>query len=196
MISPSGFPGLDAAFKITQFPSLTVMVNSTDPLWFHSRGLGYEKVPFLFFLTPSRHFSYHACSSCQNGMVFAVNPTVDETYDVFRAMARSSSPDGAPASVAGGPPSASSAASSSSPTSSNNNGALAVGARAGSLLAIVGFVTSILLYASFNYFRVGLKYDLQHVSTSLCIAFFFFRCFNDGRHYWIVFQSNFSGLIF
>lgn len=87
-------------------------------------------------------------SHCGQGMVFAVNPTENKTFDAFQAAAKASasSPTSSTAgsgsgSGSTGTGSSTSATSSPSPT----NGAFAVGVRAGGILAVVGFVAGVLL---------------------------------------------------
>jgi hypothetical protein len=85
-------------------------------------------------------------SHCEQGMVFAVNPTANKTFGAFQAAANGSSSDGTPASTASGTETGSGSAATSSPSSSSKpNGAVAVGARAGGILAMVGFVAGVLL---------------------------------------------------
>jgi len=122
--------GIDSNFQFvptnaTQGQSMTVMVNSTDPVWFFCRQTGH----------------------CQSGMVFAINPSVNKTFAAFQAAANSSGSSTSSASSPAGSATGASAApsSSSSSSSSGKNGAVAVGAQAGSLLAAVGFVAGLLL---------------------------------------------------
>lgn len=132
--------GLDSGFvpvaaNATSTQAFTITVNTTDPLWFYCRQVDH----------------------CISGMVFAVNPTANKTFAAFQAAANASGTTNTSAS-----PSASSGSSgtgtgstatgsgaSSSPsstsTSSKPNGALTVGAHAGGLLTVVGFVAGILL---------------------------------------------------
>jgi plastocyanin len=132
--------GLDSGFvpvaaNATSTQAFTITVNTTAPLWFYCRQVDH----------------------CISGMVFAVNPTANKTFAAFQAAANASGTTNTSAS-----PSASSGSSgtgtgstatgsgaSSSPsstsTSSKPNGALTVGAHAGGLLTVVGFVAGILL---------------------------------------------------
>jgi plastocyanin len=144
--------GIDSNFQFvptnaTQGQSMTVMVNSTDPVWFFCRQTGYvsHMSPFLFFFLLIVRVS--ACSHCQSGMVFAINPSVNKTFAAFQAAANSSGSSTSSASSPAGSATGASAApsSSSSSSSSGKNGAVAVGAQAGSLLAAVGFVAGLLL---------------------------------------------------
>lgn len=131
--------GIDSGFQpvaanATQVPSFSMTVNVTTPLWFYCRQTGH----------------------CESGMVFAVNPTQNKTFDAFQATAKASSADGTPPSNSSSPSSGSSTTGSSptdtgsSPSStttgsSKSNSAISIGARAGGLLAAVGFVAGILL---------------------------------------------------
>jgi plastocyanin len=128
--------GIDSGFQsvaanATAAPSFSVTVNQTTPLWFFCRQTGH----------------------CEQGMVFAINPTANKTFAAFQATANASSPtDGAPpanASTSGSGSGSStpttSSSSGSSSASSKPNSALTVGAHAGGLLAVVGFAAGILL---------------------------------------------------
>lgn len=121
----TGFVPVNAT-NATQ-PGVFVNINNTDPVWFYCR----------------------QASHCQMGMVFAVNPTANKTFQAFQAAANASSgstsTSGSGSSGSG--TAASSAPSSTSSSSSGNgkNGAITVGVRAGSLLAAVGFVAGLLL---------------------------------------------------
>jgi hypothetical protein len=98
----------------------------------------------------------HVCySHCEQGMVFAINPTANKSFAAFQSAAKASSADGTPASTSNtttgtgsGSGSGSGSSTSSAPTSSSSsksNGAVTAGARAGGLLAMVGFAAGILL---------------------------------------------------
>jgi len=135
--------GVDSGFQpvatnAANVPSFSVTVNNTTPIWFYCR----------------------QTSHCEQGMVFAINPTQNKTFAAFQAAAKASSADGTPASSSNTTGSGSSSgsgtastsgtgtAAGSAPTSSSSsksNGAVAVGARAGGLLAVVGFAAGILL---------------------------------------------------
>jgi len=133
--------GVDSGFQpvaanASNVPTFSVMVNNTQPLWFYCR----------------------QTSHCESGMVFAINPTANKTFDAFQAAAKASSANGTPASSSNTTGSGSTGSSSgsstgtatdsspsSSSTSSKANSAITVGARAGGLLAVVGFAAGILL---------------------------------------------------
>jgi plastocyanin len=133
--------GVDSGFQpvaanASSVPSFSVTVNSTAPIWFYCKQTGH----------------------CQQGMVFAINPTQNKSFDAYQAAAKASSADGTPASGSNttgsgsgsGSSSTSGTATGSAPSasgssSSKSNGAIAVGARAGALLAVVGFAAGILL---------------------------------------------------
>jgi plastocyanin len=125
--------GADSSFQpvaanATAAPSFSITVNATTPQWFFCRQTGH----------------------CEQGMVFAINPTANKSFEAFQATAKASAADGTPPSNSSsgtspsGSPSSSSSGSASSSTS-KPNGALTVGAHAGGLLSIVGFAAGILL---------------------------------------------------
>ncbi|KAH9013073.1 Cupredoxin [Lactarius pseudohatsudake] len=126
--------GIDSGFQpvaagATTAPSFTLTVNATTPLWFYCR--------------QSTH--------CESGMVFAINPTADKSFETYQATAKASSADGTPPSAASSAsgstassPSTTKTGSSSTSTSSSNS-ALTTGARAGGLLAALGLAAGILL---------------------------------------------------
>ncbi|KAI0290547.1 Cupredoxin [Multifurca ochricompacta] len=143
--------GVDSGFQpvaanATQVPSFSVTVNATTPLWFYCRQAGH----------------------CEQGMVFAVNPTANKSFEAFQATAKASSADGSPPSSSGAPSSApsgtgsagssassasgthsstSSGSSASSTSTSKPNGAVTISAsaQAGGLLAAIGLAAGILL---------------------------------------------------
>lgn len=131
----SGFVPVSANATSTQ--AFTVTVNATDPMWFYCRQVGH----------------------CQAGMVFAINPTANKTFAAFQAAANATNATTlAPPSATSGTGSSAGtastaetgstgtgAASSTSTSTSKPNGALTVGAHAGGLLTVVGFVAGILL---------------------------------------------------
>jgi len=131
----SGFQPVAA--NATQVPSFTITVNVTTPLWFFCEQTGH----------------------CEQGMVFAINPTANKTFDAFQATANASSSTGVPPSnssssgssgsstIALNPSGTGSGSSptTSSSTSSKSNSAVTLGSRAGVLLAAVGLVAGILL---------------------------------------------------
>jgi len=123
-------PGLDSGFMFinasdtasNSFPVFPVTINSTAaPLWFYCRQTGH----------------------CEQGMVFAINPTANKTYDDFVANAKkqTAASTGSSSSASGGS-SASGASSTGSSTStstgagaSKTSGAGRAGVSAGLLLA-------------------------------------------------------------
>jgi plastocyanin len=135
----SGFVPVSANATSTQ--AFTVTVNATDPMWFYCRQFGH----------------------CQAGMVFAINPTANKTFAAFQAAANATNattlaPPSATSGTSGTGSSAGTAStagtgstgtgvasSPSSTSTSKPNGALTVGAHAGGLLTVVGFVAGILL---------------------------------------------------
>jgi plastocyanin len=133
---------MPVAANVTTVPSMTITVNDTTPLWFYCKQTGYGYFFFFFRIFFWLTMSYY--SHCGQGMVFAVNPTENKTFDAFQAAAKASasSPTSSTAgSGSTGTGSSTSATSSPSPT----NGAVAVGVRAGGILAVVGFVAGVLL---------------------------------------------------
>lgn len=94
--------GIDSEFQpassnASMVPEYSFTVsNASAPLWFYCR--------------QGRH--------CQAGMVFAVNPTTDETFDAFRAKATGSSTNSTNSSPGGSYPTQT--GSTPSPSASNN----------------------------------------------------------------------------
>jgi plastocyanin len=127
----SGFQPVTA--NATNVPSFSITVNNTTPLW--------------FYCMQANH--------CKSGMVFAINPTANKTFAAFQAAANASSATGSSSNTTTGSGSGSGSGSStgtatgsapsSTSSSSKSNGAVTVGARAGGLLAVVGFAAGILL---------------------------------------------------
>jgi len=122
--------GIDSGYMpvaagAAQVPSMTITVNDTTPLWFFCKQV----------------------THCEQGMVFAINPTANKTFEAFQAAANASSTtNGTPASTTSSSGTGSGSAATSSPSSSSSpNGAVAVGARAGGILAVVGFAAGVLL---------------------------------------------------
>jgi plastocyanin len=147
--------GLDSGFvpvaaNATSTQAFTITVNTTDPLWFYCRQVEYVtcSTPFrlsFFGLIMCAFFSHWI-----NGMVFAVNPTANKTFAAFQAAANASGTTNtaSPSASSGtgtGSTATGSGASSSPSSTSRPNGALTVGAHAGGLLTVVGFVAGILL---------------------------------------------------
>jgi plastocyanin len=129
----SGFQPVTA--NATQVPSFTLTVNDTTPTWWYCR----------------------QTSHCESGMVFAINPTANKTFEAFQATANASSSTGVPpssnpsSSGSSGSgttalnPSGTGSSSTPSTSSTKSNGAISTGARAGGFLAAVGLVAGILL---------------------------------------------------
>ncbi|KAN0129616.1 Cupredoxin [Lactarius tabidus] len=124
--------GVDSGFEpvssgSSEVVSFTIIVNDTNPSWWYCR----------------------QTSHCQNGMVFAVNPTTNQTFEQFQATAKASSADGSPPSNSSSPSSTTagypSSTTSTTASKSSSNSAINTGARVGGLLAAVGFVAGILL---------------------------------------------------
>ncbi|KAH9900828.1 Cupredoxin [Cubamyces lactineus] len=97
--------GVDSGFQFvqpnaTQFPVWSITINNAStPLWFYCR--------------QAQH--------CQSGMVFAVNPTAEKSYDAFKANAAASD------AVNGSPQSGSSGASSGTSSGTGASGSNSTG---------------------------------------------------------------------
>ncbi|KAF8489785.1 Cupredoxin [Russula emetica] len=97
--------GVDSDFQpvaanATNVPSFSVTVNNTQPVWFFCKQTGH----------------------CEEGMVFAINPTQNKSFDAFQAAAKASSSNGTPASNS----------SSGSGSGSGSNSAASTGTATGS----------------------------------------------------------------
>jgi len=94
-------PGVDSGFQSvapgsTAFPQWNITIdNATAPLWFYCAQTN-----------PANH--------CQAGMVFAINPTADKSFNAFQAAAKASTP--------GAPPAGSASASASGAPSASTGG--------------------------------------------------------------------------
>jgi len=151
--------GLDSGFvpvaaNATSTQAFTITVNTTAPLWFYCRQVEYVTCSTPFRLSFLGLIICAFFSHCISGMVFAVNPTANMTFAAFQAAANASgttntsaSPSASSGTGTGSTATGSGASSSpsSTSTSSKPNGALTVGAHAGGLLTVVGFVAGILL---------------------------------------------------
>jgi plastocyanin len=89
----------------TNFPTVTIAVTTNTPIWF-----------FCPQTNPANH--------CKAGMVGAINPTPDKTFETFQAIAKGEQPPPAPAGGSSSVPGSTvpGAAPPSSPTSSVNGG--------------------------------------------------------------------------
>lgn len=92
----SGFQSLSTG--ATSMPSFTITVNSTDPIWFYC--------------------SQTVLTHCQQGMVGVINPTSDQTFDMFQTAAKKTTNSISPPKAQGGVAGTVQAASSSSSSSS------------------------------------------------------------------------------
>jgi hypothetical protein len=117
--------GVDSGFQpvptgATSFPQWSFTLNNDSaPLWFFCKQTGH----------------------CAQGMVFALNPTQNKTFDAFKANAMStSSGNTASASGAGGSPTSSSTAKPSA-----SNGAMRVAGSAAGIVTLVGLVAGLAL---------------------------------------------------
>jgi len=113
----SGF--LPVSADATEVPQFSFTVdNATAPLWFYCK----------------------QGTHCQAGMVFAVNPTAEKTFDAFKAKAVGATGGTSGSSSSGSP---SSTASGSTPSASNNtSGAFGTGPS-----AVAGFFTLVAVLA-------------------------------------------------
>jgi len=117
-------PGVDSGFQpvpagSTSFPQWSITIdNSSAPLWFYCAQN-----------TPANH--------CKAGMVFAINPTADKSFDSFQTAAKASDPS----APAGG---ASSGSASASAPSASSTGSSSLSVPGGPLSTISGFSTSAL----------------------------------------------------
>jgi hypothetical protein len=125
--------GIDSGFQpvaagATSFPSWSITIDDPSaPLWFYCR----QKTPV---------------SHCQAGMVFAINPTPEKTFDAFQAAAKASanSPSsGAPSATS--PASGSSTGTGSPQATQAGNGALGMSGNTASVLAVVGLLAGLVL---------------------------------------------------
>lgn len=150
--------GIDSGFHLTapgttQLASWSFTVDDpSTPLWF-----------FCAQTVPVNH--------CQTGMVFAVNPTANKTFEAFQAAAKSgnaasnttapggnstsetttsgNSTSGNPTpsgfSTLVGSPTGSAAPDTTTSAASSSNGALQLGGNAATLLTVVGLVAGLIL---------------------------------------------------
>ncbi|KAI0819019.1 hypothetical protein BC629DRAFT_691519 [Irpex lacteus] len=135
----SGFMPIEAGAGPANY---TVPVNDSTPVWFYCKQV------------------LNGVSHCSQGMVFALNPTADKTFDAFQAAAKSSAanstssnssssaaPSGSGSSSGSSAPSASasgSGAPSASP-SGQSSGAIKVGTTAAMAMSVVGLAAGVLL---------------------------------------------------
>ena len=125
---------MDSDFRPITAGSSTVsqfnftVTNATSPLWFYCRQTGYVLSVFLYIthVVDSSLFPSH----CGMGMVFAVNPTQNKSFEAFqkaaRATANSTSTNSISSSSSVFVTSSASIQSSSSPTSSGASSSVAV----------------------------------------------------------------------
>ncbi|KAL0946767.1 hypothetical protein HGRIS_012942 [Hohenbuehelia grisea] len=120
-------PGIDSGFQAvaagaTTFPQWSFTVNNDSaPLWF-----------FCAQTAPVNH--------CQMGMVFAVNPTAEKSFDAFKANAASAATNTTSAGTPGSPTSSGSAASASA-----SNAAVSVRGTSAGVLALAGLAAGLWL---------------------------------------------------
>jgi len=119
--------GIDSGFMpvaagATSFPQWSfTMTNASAPLWFYCRQTGH----------------------CQQGMVFAINPTTNKSFAAFQAAAKASNSNGTPGSASA---SASGTSTSSTPSASaKSGGAMRHSGNAATVLAVVGIAAGVLL---------------------------------------------------
>ncbi|KAG5646507.1 hypothetical protein DXG03_003274 [Asterophora parasitica] len=125
--------GIDSGFQAvpagaTEFPEWSFTVED-------------DKTPFWFFCNQAPH--------CARGMVFAVNPTAEKTFDAFKATAIGGTAPAAPGGSAPGTgtsanPTGTGASGSDSPAPTNN-GARMVSGNGAALLVTLGLVAGLVL---------------------------------------------------
>ncbi|KAI0929065.1 hypothetical protein AcW2_004876 [Taiwanofungus camphoratus] len=127
---PNGTTGLDSGFQFvaanaTNFPGYSFTItNASAPLWFYCRQTGH----------------------CENGMVFAVNPTAQKSFTAFQAAAMATNANTTNSTSSASPSSSGSksAPSPSASTAANGAGAVRLGGAA-VLLSVAGVVAGVLL---------------------------------------------------
>jgi len=122
--------GIDSGFMpvaagTTSFPQYSfTLTNASAPLWFYCRQTGH----------------------CQQGMVFAINPTAQKSFAAFQAAAMASSSSSAPSYPGSGTASISSSTPSASATASTKTGgAMRYSGNAATILVIAGVAAGVLL---------------------------------------------------
>lgn len=104
---------------------------SSFPQW--SFSVDNATAPFWFFCKQTGH--------CSKGMVFAINPTADKTFDAYKAKAIATASNTTTSGTASsGSPSATSAGGAA-----QTGSAMRMGSSAGGLLAIMGLVAGLTL---------------------------------------------------
>jgi plastocyanin len=125
--------GVDSGFQpvaanATQVPQFSITVNVSTPIWFYCQQTGH----------------------CEEGMVFAINPTANKSFATFQATAKASSADGTPptsnsTSASGSSGSSTTTGTAAAASASKKSGALSNSVRGGGLLAAVGLAAGVLL---------------------------------------------------
>jgi len=123
----SGFMPVPAGTTALPQWSFTIS-NASTPLWFYCRQTGH----------------------CQQGMVFAVNPTATKTFAAFQAAAMASSSNGTPGAVttpitAPGITPSSTIISATPSTAAKTGSAMKLDSSATTVLALMGIVAGVLL---------------------------------------------------
>jgi len=119
--------GVDSGFLpvpagSTTFPQWSFTVdNATAPLWFYCKQTGH----------------------CQKGMVFALNPSADKTFEAYKAKALAST--ATPSGGAGGSAAGSPSSTASGAGAVKTGAAMRLSHGAGGLLAVVGLVAGLTL---------------------------------------------------
>jgi len=124
----NGTTGVDSGFQpvaanASAFPEFSfTLMNASAPLWFYCRQTGH----------------------CEQGMVFAINPTAAKSFDAFQANAKATA-NSTNATTSAAPSGASAAPSSTGMTTSTNGaGAVRLGGAA-VLLTAVGAIAGVFL---------------------------------------------------
>jgi hypothetical protein len=72
--------------SIQMIPSVSFQVmNTSAPMWFYCKQTGYGSFLFRFQNKAIWLINHNvACSHCEQGMVFAINPTASKTFAAFQ----------------------------------------------------------------------------------------------------------------
>ncbi|KAF4591028.1 hypothetical protein EYR40_009626 [Pleurotus pulmonarius] len=115
---------MPVAAGATAFPQWSITINNaSNPLW--------------FYCAQQPH--------CTRGMVFAINPTADKTFDQFKAAATGSAATGSAATGSAATGSATSAGTSPSASAPAGNGASSIDRSAASVLACITLALAMFL---------------------------------------------------
>jgi len=127
-LSGGFFSGFQSVMTGASMPSFTITVNSTDPIWFYC--------------------SQTLLTHCQQGMVGVINPSSDQTFDMFQTAAKKTANSTSPAKVQGGVAGTVQAASSSSSSASPSASASSAASAANSLSLGISPVSILCMFLS------------------------------------------------